>query len=245
MARLELRPFSDDFVGPAGTLLAARQRAQRRTEPLLPERYEDPAAAQEEVAALWRSDGVSGAVALRNGRVVGYLVGAPRPNPIWGDHVWVELAGHAVDAPEDVRDLYGTAAGRWVDEGRVRHYVMAPAHDAALLRAWSRVGFGQQHAHGVREVPESEWPVGVRRAEERDVDALVALTPALRDHQAHSPVFADGLPTEDPAGLRDEILEDLAKPEVGELVVERDGRIVGARARPRRAVPRPLRPRPA
>ena len=153
MARLELRPVSDDIVGPAGTLLAARQRAQRRTEPLLPERYEDAAAAQEEVAALWRSDGGSGAVALREGRVVGYLLGAPRPNPIWGDHVWVELAGHAVDAQEDVRDLYGTAAGRWVDKGRVRHYVMAPAHDAALLRAWSRVGFGQQHAHGVREVP--------------------------------------------------------------------------------------------
>ena len=110
----------------------------------------------------------------------------------------------------------------------MRHYAMAPAHDAALLRAWSRVGFGQQHAHGVREVPESEWPAGVRRAEERDVDALVALTPALRDHQAHSPTFADGLPAEDPAGLRDEILEDLAKPEVGELVAERDGRIVGA-----------------
>ena len=29
-----------------------------------------------------------------------------------------------------------------------------PAHDAALLRAWSRVGFGQQHALGVREVPD-------------------------------------------------------------------------------------------
>ena len=36
------------------------------------------------------------------------------------------------------------------------------------------------------------------------------------------------MPTDDPAGLRDEILEDLAKPEVGELVAERDGRIVGA-----------------
>jgi len=228
MARLELRPFSDDFLGFAGKLLAARQRAPRRAEPLLPERYEDAAAAQEEVAALWRSDGVSGAVALRDGRVVGYLLGAPRPNPIWGDHAWVELAGHAVEEPEDVRDLYRTAAGRWVDEGHVRHYAMAPAHDAALLRAWSRVGFGQQHAHGVREVPESEWPEGVRRAEVRDVDALVALTPTLRDHQAHSPTFAGGLPAEDPAELRDEILEDLAKPEVGELVAERDGRIVGA-----------------
>ena len=177
---------------------------------------------------MWRSNGVSGAVAMRHGRVVGYLLGAPRPNPIWGDHVWVELAGHAVEEPEDVRDLYGAAAGRWVDEGHVRHYAMAPAHDATLLRAWSRVGFGQQHAHGVREVPESEWPAGVRRADERDVDALVALTPELRDHQAHSPTFADGPPADDPAGLRDEILEDLAKPEVGELVAERDGRIVGA-----------------
>jgi GNAT superfamily N-acetyltransferase len=228
MSRLEIRPFSDEFVPAAGELLAARHRAHRAAEPLLPARFEDPAAATAEVEDLTRGENVSGAVGLRDGRAVGYLLGAPRPNPIWGEHVWIELAGHAVEEPEDIRDLYGAAAARWVDEGHVRHYALAPAHDPDLLRAWSRVGFGQQHAYGVREVPETAWPDGVRRAEERDVDALVALTPLLPDHQTLAPTFAGGLPADDPDELRAEILADMAKPEIGELVAERDGRIVGA-----------------
>jgi len=194
----------------------------------LPARFEGPAAAQAEVEQLVRSEGVSGSVAVRDGRPVGYLLGAPRPNPIWGDHVWIELAGHAVEEPEDLRDLYGAAAARWVDEGHVRHYAIAPAYDNPLIRAWSRVGFGQQHAHGVLEVPQTDWPDDVRRAEERDVDALVALSPALSDHQLLSPTFAGRPPGEGSDELRAEILEDLAKPGIGDLVAERDGRVVGA-----------------
>jgi ribosomal protein S18 acetylase RimI-like enzyme len=228
MARLELRPFSQEFVGAAGALLAARHRSHRAAEPLLPEEYEDASAAQREVEALLAIQDVAGVVAVRAGRVVGYLLGAPRPNPIWGEHVWVELAGHAVDEPEDLRDMYGAAAARWVEEGWVRQYALAPAHDPELLRAWSRIGFGQQHAHGVREVPDVPWPEGVRRAEERDVDALVALTPLLPEHQALSPTFAGGLPAEDPEELRAEILEELDKPEIGDLVAEREGRVVGS-----------------
>lgn len=228
MSRLEIRPFSDEFLDAAGELLAARHRAHRAAEPLLPARYEDAAAARTEVEALLALDGASGTVALRDGRVVGYLLGAPRPNPIWGEHVWVELAGHAVEEAEDLRDLYGGAASAWVENGWVRQYAMAPAHDPKLLDAWYRVGFGQQHAHGVQEVREASWPEGTRRAEARDVDAIVALTPLLPDHQAASPTFA-GSPTKTPPeALRSEILEDIGKPELGELVVERDGRIVGS-----------------
>jgi GNAT superfamily N-acetyltransferase len=228
MARLEIRPFSDEFVPAAGELLAARHRAHRMAEPLLPERFEDPAAAQVEVEALLALEEVSGAVALRDGRPVGYLLGAPRPNPIWGEHVWIEFAGHAVEAAEDLRDLYGAAAGRWVDEGHVRHYAHVPASDRPLVEAWSRVSFGQQHAGGIREVPETAWPDGVRLAEERDADALVSLTPVLSDHQSLAPTFAGGLPAEDPDELRAELLEDIGKPEIGDIVAERDGRIVGA-----------------
>jgi GNAT superfamily N-acetyltransferase len=228
MARLEVRPFSEEFIPAAGELLAARHRAHRRVEPLLPERYEDTAAARAEVEALLALEDVSGSAALRDGRMVGYLLGAPRPTTVWGDHVWIELAGHAVEEPEELRDLYAAAAGRWVDEGHIRHYAMVPASDAELVRSWSRLSFGQQHAHGILEIPDVPWPDGVRLAEERDVDALVELGPLLQDHQAQSPVFARGFQVESIEELRTEILEDLAKPEVGDLVAERDGRIVGA-----------------
>jgi GNAT superfamily N-acetyltransferase len=90
------------------------------------------------------------------------------------------------------------------------------------------VSFGQQHAYGIREVPDVAWPEGIRRAEERDLDALVELAPLLQDHQTLSPVFGGGLPEESEDELRAGILEDLAKDELGNLVAEQDGRIVGA-----------------
>ena len=195
---------------------------------MLPAGFENPAAAAAEVEALAAADDTSGAVALRGDRVVGFLLGTRRDDEIWGPNVWVEFAGHAVEEAEDLRDLYAAAAARWLDEGRPRHYAQVPATDAALIDAWSRLSFGQQHAAGIREVPDVGWPDGVRRAEPRDVDALVALTPLLGDHQAASPVFARGFPADDPDELRAELLADLVRDEIGELVFERDGIIVGA-----------------
>jgi ribosomal protein S18 acetylase RimI-like enzyme len=228
MTRLDIRPFSDEFIPHAGELLATRHHAHRAAEPLLPAAYENAEAATAEVAALAHEEGASGAVALRGTRVVGFLLGIRKSDERWGANVWVEPAGHAVDEAEDLRDLYGAAAARWMEEGRDRHYALVPAADDALVTAWSRVSFGQQHAHGIRDVPETPWPDGVRLAEERDVDALVELSPLIVDHQALSPVFGIGLPRETPEEIREELLEDLANPEIGDLVAERDGSIVGS-----------------
>ncbi|MDX6438187.1 MAG: hypothetical protein QOF45_770 [Gaiellaceae bacterium] len=228
MTRLEIRPLSDEFLPHAGELLAARQRAHRAVEPLLPSRYENAEAAAAEVEMLAQSEGASGAVALRGSRVAGFLLGVRKSDETWGANVWVETAGHAVDAPEDLRDLYGAAAARWVEEGRDRHYAIVPASDAPLLDAWSRVGFGQQHAYGIREVPDVGWPEGVRLAEERDVGALVELSPLIREHHAGAPVFGLVHSRETLEELRAEIVEDLANEARGDLVFEQDGRIVGS-----------------
>ncbi|HWN22731.1 MAG TPA: hypothetical protein VNP93_12215, partial [Gaiellaceae bacterium] len=209
MPRLETRPFSDEFVPAAGDLLAARHRAHRSAEPLLPERYEDPAAAAAEVEALAGPESASGVVGLRGSRVVGYLLGVRRSDEIWGPNVWIELAGHAVEEPEDARDLYAAAAERWFEEERPRHYALVPAADPALVEAWSRVGFGQQHAAGIREVPHASWPEGARLATADDLDALLELSPLLVEHQEGSPVFGIGLPRETLEELRAEIAEDL------------------------------------
>ncbi len=57
MSRLEIRPFSDEFLAPAGDLLAARHRAHRTAEPLLPPRFEEPGAAAAKVEELARERG--------------------------------------------------------------------------------------------------------------------------------------------------------------------------------------------
>jgi ribosomal protein S18 acetylase RimI-like enzyme len=203
VARLEIVPFSAEHVGAAGELLAIRHARQRTSEPLLPARFQDPAKAADEVARTWKRPEASGAVAMRDGRLVGYLIGAPREVEIWGENVWVEAAGHAADVVEDVRDLYAAAAAEWVDRGRRSHYAIVPASDAALVDAWFRLGFGQQQAHAVREVEGSLQPslpngFEIREPREGDVEVLIAVDLALPVHQRASPVFSGiRMPTEE------------------------------------------------
>ena len=221
MPGLEIHPFSEDHLDDAATLLAARHRRHREAEPLLGEGYDYRA----EVETMLGGDGVVG---IRAGRVVGYLLGTRKDDARWGPNVWVEAAGHAVEDAEDVRDLYAAAAEQWVEQGRTRQYVLVPASETALIDAWFRLSFGHQHAHGIREVPDVPWPDAVRLADERDIDALVELSPLLVDHQSRAPVFGIGLPRESPEEIRAELLEELPKTEIGDLVAEQDGRIVGA-----------------
>jgi GNAT superfamily N-acetyltransferase len=230
VSRLEIRAFAEDHVDVAGSLLAARHRAHRAVEPLLSERFEDPDAARAEVASLWAQGDASGAVALREGQVVGFLLGTRRNDQTWGANVWIESGGHAVEEAEEIRDLYAAAAGRWVEEGRTRHYVLVPATDAPLVEAWFRLSFGQQHAHGVREVPATidvQVPDGfaIREPAEADVEALIDVHLALPLHQRSSPVFSDmALSTREES--RQEWLETLATREEKILVALRGDRPV-------------------
>ncbi len=54
-----------------------------------------------------------------------------------GSNVWVDAAGQAVAEPELVRDIYGLAAAQWVQESRRAQYVLVPASDEDLLRAYT------------------------------------------------------------------------------------------------------------
>ncbi len=231
---LELRSFEDAHLDDAARLLAGRHRVQRTIEPGLAPVYEDQTVARAEIERLLASEGTSGAVAIRAGRLIGYLVGTPRP-PMWGPNTWVEGAGHAViaDEPELVRDLYGVAASRWVESGIVSHYAVVPATDHRVVDAWFRVGFGQQHVHAIREVPgpdevfEVPGHLRVRRAERRDIPTLGRLELVLPEHQALSPVFSgQQVPTlEDTVN---ELEEDFDDPRFTTFVAEHDGLVIGS-----------------
>jgi ribosomal protein S18 acetylase RimI-like enzyme len=195
MSLLDVVPFASGHVDAAGELLAARHTAHRRAEPLLPEGFEEAEAARAEVAAAWRAEGSSGAAGFRDGRLVGYLIGAPREDSAWGANVFIEAAGHAVEQAEDARDLYALAATGWVEQGRPRHYAVVPSTDAALVDAWFRLGFGQQQALAVLQVPteiEVRVPdsLEIREPREEDIEALLPLDFALPAHQRASPVFS-------------------------------------------------------
>jgi len=225
-------PFADEHLDGGALLLAERHRAHRLAEPGLDPRYEAPGAAREELGALLRVDGASGVAGLIDGDVAGFVVGTPR-DASWGPNMWVEPAGHAVTDAELVRDLYATAAERWVADGLALHYAMVPASDRALVDAWFRLGFGHQQVYAIRETPpateRTEAPSGlvVRLARLDDLDALARLDVALPAHQALSPVFSRrALPTVEDA--RAEYEADFDDPRFATFVVEREGEVIGS-----------------
>lgn len=229
----ELRPFRDDDLDAAGSLLAARHRRHRRDEPLLPERYEREEEARAAVERAWRKDGAAGVAAVNGRRVVGYLIGAAEDEGAWGQNEWIDVPGQAVEEPELLRDLYAALAETAVGKGRSRHYLLAPASDRELLDACYRVGFGQQQAYGIREVEHTAWPERVREAALDDVEALLPLTLAISQHHAGSPVFSDHAARrverveETKDDVRAQLEADIASDEIATLVVEVDGRVAG------------------
>jgi len=229
MPRVEVRPFEAEDAGDAGDLLAERHRRHRLAHPHLPVRFEDPVIAAQAVHDALIDDH-SGAVALSEGRVVGYLLGAPKPENPWGPNMWIESAGHAALDAESVRDMYAIAAQRWVDEGLTAHYVLVPASDAGLISAWFRLGFGHQHSHGLLSLSSSAvrgGADGVRRAERRDIQALAKLDQALPNHQTKSPTFSAGMP-QSLQEYEAEWEKDFDDPTYTVFVAERDGEVIGS-----------------
>lgn len=231
VSRICARPFTAEDVPAAGVLLAQRHARHRLGRPLLSARYEDAGAATAEVAAAFGMAGASGTFAVRDGEPAGYLLGFPKPGGLWGPNVWVESAGHAAADAETLRDLYAVAAAGWVASGLTAHYALVPATDAELVRAWFRLGFGQQACHGLRGLP-SQSParpaaLTIRRAVREDIPALGGLEVELQRHQRLAPMFsAAAVPSAQQAA--GEWAADFDDPSYTTFVAERDGAVVGA-----------------
>ncbi len=227
MPELQIQTFSEEHLDGAAALLEERHARHRAVEPGLPANIDY----RSEIEVLWDMDERSGAAAIRDGVLVGYLLGSHRGDETWGSNIWIEYAGHAVSEAELVRDLYAVAAEEWVARGRDRHYVLVPATDPELVDAWFRLSFGAQHAAAIQGTPtETGSPpanVVVRRAAPDDIDSATALDLELPRHQERSPVFSPLATTTITQEDREEFLSDLEDPEVALFVAELGGKLVG------------------
>jgi GNAT superfamily N-acetyltransferase len=230
MSKHAVRPFDEADLPAAAGLLAQRHKAHRMRHPLLPADFEDEQLALVEVTAVWETESASGTVMVEGNEITGYLLGAPKPSPVWGPNIWVESGGHAVREPEHIRDLYAAAATKWVDDGRIAHYTLVP-DDLELIDAWFRLGFGSQHAHAIRPAPDGPLPqrpdLLVRRGSRDDIPVLAELDLALPQHQGLSPVFSAGeVPTlEEALADWEESIDD---PDFATFVAEYNGQVIGS-----------------
>ena len=222
---IEVRAFEDADVAAAAELLTERHERHRAAEPLLAPAGDAAAL----VARAWRKEGTSGAVAVGEGEVDGFLLGTVAENEWWNRHVWIGLAGHAAREPELVRDLYRVAAERWVEEGAELHVALVPALPE-LTEPWFRLAFAHMQAHGIRESGRaaSALPgdVAVRPGTIADLRATPALVTQIWEHHRQAPTFT-GLTVPPVEEFLSDWEETLELPATAYFVAELDGRLVG------------------
>jgi predicted N-acetyltransferase YhbS len=222
VTRPEIVPFADEHLDGAAALLAERHAAHRALEPLLPADVDFRAELEKE------RDELPGVVALDGDQVVGYLVGKRRDDHV-GPHVWSYIAGHAVRDPELTRDLYGAAAGHWVDAGLTRHFAYVP-FVPELVDPGFRLSFGCSAALAAQETsprPAVDSGAEIRESTPDDIRAGAELEIEMQASMVGSPSFGWTAP-----GEKQTVLDDWAdtwvQPETyRHFVAERDGAIVG------------------
>jgi GNAT superfamily N-acetyltransferase len=232
---LQIVTFDASHLDDAGAVLARRQARLREAEPALPDRFTDPQHARELVAAALAAPESRGVAALLDGRLVAYLLGAPRYEPIWNRAAWSPVEGQALDPDVDadlMRDVYAAWAPHWVERGFFLHYVHAPAADRPLLDAWSNLNFGRMQAHAIRDLhePMAATPAArgfeIRRIGPEDADSISPLYDLIARHQVLSPAYAITLP-ERYAAFPADYAEDIAEPGSHYWAAFEDDRPVG------------------
>jgi len=229
--RYQVRQLAADDLGDAAVLLAERHKRHRQIWPALDARFEDPVQAAPLITELFLREGASGAIVHAGSQPAAFVLGTRRDSS-WGANVWVEDAGSAGSDPDAIRLAYASAAARWADEGRTKHYAVVPATDAPIVEAWFRLSFGLQHVHALREgvaadfQPAAQNDVVVRPARHADMARLVELDVVLPSHSGTSPIFSP-LAIPMPHESRQEIEQDLTDPRFTPFVAEHAGRIIG------------------
>jgi ribosomal protein S18 acetylase RimI-like enzyme len=222
---IELQPVSAVDPARLAPLLEARHRAHRTSEPLL-------AAADAEAAVrdVVSREAASGVVALRAGKVEGYLVAELRETEFWGRHAWIDYAGHAASDPELVRDMYAAAAPAWIEGGARLHLPMVPAL-GEMLEPWYRLGFGQMQHEAIRESGGREpvLPDGVtiRAAGKPDLERVAdELGTVVWDQSRLPPTFSGAAPL-DPDRLREDWLQAFEDPSDALFLAEQGDQLLG------------------
>ncbi len=210
---IEIHPLEEKHLADAAALACARYRALCDRVPLMPSRFGDP----DTILPMLRdlSGQAPGVVAVRGGRITGFLIAYLLPNFRGKRSVYAPEWANGAEMGDSRRiyeALYTTLSAQWVKAGYCTHLLSIMAHDQGGLEGWRWLGFGLLAADGVRDlepVPGGGADVDLRRAGPDDRQEMKTLLDALRRHMAAAPTF---LHQEDAVGAQDgeDWLEDPA-----------------------------------
>ena len=201
--KTEIILFTKEFLPEAGKLLAERHKRNRTTLPELPARFEDAAVATKAIETLWAKKTTSGFTALRDGKLVAYLIGETMTQA-WGRCGYVYLPGSAVakgESPALIQDLYTLLGEEWVKKGCFNHYLYISAADDHIIDALFNLSFGKERVDALMDlrtavIREVEEPAGItiRQAGQGDNEHLASLSDVIMRALANPPYWHPTVP---------------------------------------------------
>ena len=190
---IDMVPFGKEHYKKASDLVAARYRAERKKNPLLVSRFEDPEAV---LPCLGRyGESKLGIAAVSENELIGFLAALPivgRGLPA----VWIRDWGHgaaALDRYGIYRMMYAAAAEGWVKEGRLVQAISIFPGERDVLDAWFSLEFGKFGVDALMDVPETvpkSPEANIRRAGPGDLETLIRYREAMARYFNGTPVFA-------------------------------------------------------
>lgn len=189
---VEIVPFSECHLNDAAVLVTTRYRVERDLEKSLPAQFEQPDSVLPRLQNY--ANQRAGVAAIRNGRLVGFLVGLLILNrgrrlawsPDWGH------AAESNDSREIYHAMYARLAPRWLANGCFTHAITALAHDRTTIDTWFSLGFGLITVDALRDidpVPDLVADIEIRRALLEEIDHAMNLEVGLRRYIATAPIF--------------------------------------------------------
>ncbi|MBK8051501.1 MAG: GNAT family N-acetyltransferase [Anaerolineales bacterium] len=226
---MNIAPFASHHVSEAAELVAARFRALRTQQPILPEHFANPALIEPKISHLASTS--PGVVALEAGKLCGFLLGMPLAEfkgrravycPEWSHGAILE------DSSRIYQAMYRELAPAWISDGRFLHVLTIFANDRSGLDAWFWQGFGMLVIDAVRElnpVPcQPRHDVVIRRMRREDIEDVQRHDEALRRHLAAAPIYLSYVHQEGATQFE----EWLPGTELVMFVAEREGKIVAS-----------------
>jgi GNAT superfamily N-acetyltransferase len=201
--RSEYKEFTEGMIPEAGALLARRHKSNRKEQPLLPARFQDPMIATQAVKTLWESRFKTGYAAFCEDRMTAYLLGELTVQP-WGRCGYVYLPGYALaedESPNTIQDLYALLGDDWVKKGCLSHSLYVSTADRHIIGALFNIGFGKERVDALLDlatlaVPEVQAPenIATRLAGAGDNDNLASLSGVISRALSDAPYWHPTLP---------------------------------------------------
>lgn len=219
----EIVEFTSELLPEAAELLALRHQRCRKKQPGLPARFEQPDACRVAIEALRSREWADGVAAIKDGRLLGFLIGEMVLDELWGRSGWVRYAGCALAPDQDaelVRDLYAALGARWIKFGCYNHFAQIPPQEEALVWQWFTLCFGIEQVYALMDMerfeskPVRELPgVEIRRATTEDSEHFRTMSDVIWRVLVKGPVWSIHLPER----------QALHHRQYGELVDEPEG----------------------